>query len=67
MHTRARDYKKLVHEANAAKIKKGKQPKEGDVVEMNNFQEPQLSTDRPLVRFVDICTDNYVVESIYYF
>ncbi|KAF8959333.1 caspase domain-containing protein [Flammula alnicola] len=48
LHSRAREYKKKVQAANRAKIKMGKKIKEGDLVEMNNFQNPQLSSDRPL-------------------
>ncbi|KAF5313830.1 hypothetical protein D9619_013017 [Psilocybe cf. subviscida] len=48
LHSRARAYRKLVRRLNSQKIKQGKKPREGDRVEMNNFQEPQLSSDRPL-------------------
>ncbi|PPQ88789.1 hypothetical protein CVT25_010475 [Psilocybe cyanescens] len=41
LHTRAREYRKQVKIANEKKRKKGKQPKQGDTVEMNNFQNPQ--------------------------
>ncbi|KAH9478592.1 Metacaspase-1 [Psilocybe cubensis] len=43
LHDRAREYKKAVRIANEKMRKKGKKPREGDPVEMNNFQNPQVS------------------------
>jgi hypothetical protein len=48
LHSRAREYRKLIQRLNSQKIKQGKKPRAGDRVEMNNFQELQLSSDRPL-------------------
>ncbi|KAF8156145.1 hypothetical protein BJ912DRAFT_1012905 [Pholiota molesta] len=48
LHTRAKTYKKTVQAVNKAKMLMGKKIRPGDPVEMNNFQNPQLSTDRPL-------------------
>ncbi|KAJ3508179.1 hypothetical protein NLJ89_g5898 [Agrocybe chaxingu] len=48
LHVKAREYRKMIEKRNEERKKKGKKPKLGDVVEMNNFQNPQLSSDRPL-------------------
>ncbi|KAF8905200.1 caspase domain-containing protein [Gymnopilus junonius] len=48
LHDRSREYKKKVRAANDMMVRSGKMPKEGDEVEMNNFQNPQLSSDKPL-------------------
>ncbi|KAF4618638.1 hypothetical protein D9613_009839 [Agrocybe pediades] len=48
LHSRARDYRKKVRLANNEKVKKGQKPRPGKEVEMNNFQNPQLSSERPL-------------------
>ncbi|KDR79908.1 hypothetical protein GALMADRAFT_222842 [Galerina marginata CBS 339.88] len=48
LHARARDYRKKVRARNVEMARNGKQPREGVEVEMNNFQDPQLSSDRPL-------------------
>lgn len=44
LHERSRQYKKKVRAANDAMVRSGKAPKEGDEVEMNNFQNPQVGS-----------------------
>jgi metacaspase-1 len=48
LHFKAREYRKQIQDLNRERIKKGKKPRRGDSVEMNNFQNPTLSSDRPL-------------------
>jgi len=48
LHLKARAYRKRVQEVNRERKKNGKKPRKGHSVEMNNFQNPQLSSDRPL-------------------
>ncbi|KJA20433.1 hypothetical protein HYPSUDRAFT_43125 [Hypholoma sublateritium FD-334 SS-4] len=48
LHSRAREYRKMVQAINKTKMLLGKKAQLGDRVEMNNFQNPQLSSDRPL-------------------
>ncbi|KAF9475281.1 hypothetical protein BDN70DRAFT_883915 [Pholiota conissans] len=48
LHSRAKMYKKKVQVVNKAKMLIGKKIRPGDPVEMDNFQNPQLSTDRPM-------------------
>ncbi|KAF9534074.1 caspase domain-containing protein [Crepidotus variabilis] len=48
LHVKAREYRKRIQALNRERAKKGKEPRRGDSVEMNNFQSPQLSSDRPL-------------------
>ncbi|PPQ73874.1 hypothetical protein CVT26_011737 [Gymnopilus dilepis] len=40
-HDKARKYKKEVRSKNVMRVRSGKAPREGDEVEMNNFQNPQ--------------------------
>ncbi|KIM40751.1 hypothetical protein M413DRAFT_167260 [Hebeloma cylindrosporum] len=48
LHSKSRDYKKRIRAKNAKEIEQGRKPTQGLAVEMNNFQNPQLSSDRPL-------------------
>lgn len=48
LHSRAREYRKLIQRLNSQKIKQGKKPRAGDRVEMNNFQELQVCDIRRL-------------------
>ena len=42
LHLRAREYRKKVQAINKAKVLLGKKVQQGDCVEMNNFQNPQV-------------------------
>ncbi|KAH6908541.1 hypothetical protein BKA70DRAFT_1280117 [Coprinopsis sp. MPI-PUGE-AT-0042] len=48
IHSRARDYRKKAREVNKVRMLKGKQMKDVMAVEMNNFQDPQVSSLWPL-------------------
>ena len=48
IHATAREYRKKAREYNKKLILKGKDPREVAPVEMNNFQDPQVSSLWPL-------------------
>ncbi|KAJ3505805.1 hypothetical protein NLJ89_g7225 [Agrocybe chaxingu] len=48
LHAASRAYRKQVREFNATRLARGKSPRIGKEVEMNNFQTPQLSSHQPL-------------------
>ncbi|CAA7261287.1 unnamed protein product [Cyclocybe aegerita] len=48
LHAASRAYRKEVREFNATRLARGKSPRMGKEVEMNNFQTPQLSSHQPL-------------------
>ncbi|KAF8905813.1 caspase domain-containing protein [Gymnopilus junonius] len=48
LHKQSREYKKDVKVHNEQRIARGKEAKESEDVEMHNFQDPQLSSHRPL-------------------
>jgi len=52
LHSMSRDYKKQVKERNAKMAAKGRSDRMvvPQDVEMDNFQDPQISSSRPLVR-----------------
>lgn len=48
IHSSARDYRKKAREVNKKLLSKGKEMREVAAVEMNNFQDPQVSSLWPL-------------------
>jgi hypothetical protein len=48
IHAKARGYRKEAREANKKLLLKGKEMREVAAVEMNNFQDPQISSLWPL-------------------
>lgn len=42
LHVKAREYRKRIQQLNKERERRGKKPRRGDSVEMNNFQNPQV-------------------------
>ena len=61
LHAESRGYKDAINEINIKRQSKGKTPLERRIVEMNNFQNPQVNILNNLVDL--LYTDNYVLSS----
>jgi len=64
LHDASRIYRDNVRNINSQRIKKGKTPRRAQTVEMDNFQNPQLSSVTPLVS-VNLWLDEEVFNLIW--
>ena len=60
MHQDARQYKETIREANIRRIIRGQPPFKRRTVEMDNFQDPQISSHKPLVWEFHIISFDFV-------